>query len=183
MASPIPWTWVWVSSGSWWWTGKPGILQSMGSQRVRHNLQTEQQHYSWLRGNESACQCRRHRFGPWVGKIPWKRKWQPTLVLLPRESHGQRSLVGYSPWGDHLVTKPPPQQTFSLVVKYWVLSEYVVEVSVAAWGPEFFWLQGKWPADAGAVSQLGRGRSWLWHLPATWPWGSWVNCLDLFPHL
>ena len=37
MASLTGWTWVWVSSGSWWWTGKPGILQSMGSQRVRHN--------------------------------------------------------------------------------------------------------------------------------------------------
>ena len=35
MASPIWWTWVWVSSGSWWWTGKPGALQSMGLQRVR----------------------------------------------------------------------------------------------------------------------------------------------------
>ena len=39
------------------------------------------------------------RFNPWVGKIPWRRKWQPTLVLLPGKSHGQRSLVGYSPWG------------------------------------------------------------------------------------
>ena len=36
---------------------------------------------------------------PWVGKIPWRRKWQPTPVLLPGESHGGRSLVGYSPWG------------------------------------------------------------------------------------
>ena len=36
MASPPQWTWVWVSSGSWWWTGKPGVQQSMGSQRVRH---------------------------------------------------------------------------------------------------------------------------------------------------
>ena len=35
----------------------------------------------------------------WVGKIPWRRKWQPTPVFLPGESHGQRSLVGYSPWG------------------------------------------------------------------------------------
>ena len=34
-----------------------------------------------------------------VGKIPWKRKWQPTLLLLPRKLHGWRSLVGYSPWG------------------------------------------------------------------------------------
>ena len=41
MASPTQWTWVWVSSGSWWWTGKPGMLQIMGSQRVGHNWATE----------------------------------------------------------------------------------------------------------------------------------------------
>ena len=39
------------------------------------------------------------RFDPWVGKIPWRREWQPTPVFLPGESHGQRSLVGYNPWG------------------------------------------------------------------------------------
>ena len=48
---------------------------------------------------ESACQCRRCRFYPWVRKIPWRRAWKPTPVLLPGESHGQRSLVGYSPRG------------------------------------------------------------------------------------
>ena len=41
MASLTQWTWVWVSSGSWWWTGKPGLLQSMGSQTVRHNWETK----------------------------------------------------------------------------------------------------------------------------------------------
>ena len=41
MASPTQWTWVWMDSGSWWWTGRPGMLQSMGSQRVRHNWATE----------------------------------------------------------------------------------------------------------------------------------------------
>ena len=41
MASPTQWTWVWASSRSWWWTGKPGMLQSMGSQRVRHDWMTE----------------------------------------------------------------------------------------------------------------------------------------------
>ena len=40
---------------------------------------------------------RRYRFDSWVGKIPWWRAWQPTLVFLPRLSHGQSSLVGYSP--------------------------------------------------------------------------------------
>ena len=41
MASPTQWTWVWVSSGSWWWTGRPGVLQSMGSQRIGHDWATE----------------------------------------------------------------------------------------------------------------------------------------------
>jgi len=56
----------------------------------------------WLCGKISACQCRRWnrcRFDPWVGKIPWNRKWQPAPVFLPGKSHGQRSLVGYSPRG------------------------------------------------------------------------------------
>ena len=43
--------------------------------------------------------CRRPGLDPWVWKIPWRRKWQPTPVFLPREFHGQRSLVGCSPWG------------------------------------------------------------------------------------
>ena len=53
-------------------------------------------------GKEPTWQCRRHKrcgFHPWVGKVPWRREWQLTLVLLPGESHGQRSLAGYSPWG------------------------------------------------------------------------------------
>ena len=53
-----------------------------------------------LSGKESACQAG-DGFYPWVQKIPWRRKWQPTPVCLPGESHGQRSLVGlgYGPWG------------------------------------------------------------------------------------
>ena len=54
-------------------------------------------------GNEPTCQSRRHkrhRFDPWVGKIPWRRKGQPTPVFLPGKSHGQRNLVVYNPW-DH----------------------------------------------------------------------------------
>ena len=49
-------------------------------------------------GSESTCQCRRLGFYPWVGKIFWRRKWQPTPVFLSGEFHGQRSLAGYSPW-------------------------------------------------------------------------------------
>jgi len=52
----------------------------------------------WLRQYREHLQCRRFRFDPWVGKIPWSRPWQPTPVFLPGESQGQRNLVGYSPW-------------------------------------------------------------------------------------
>ena len=47
---------------------------------------------------ESTCECRRNRFDPWVRKIPWRRKWQPTPAFLPEESHAQKSLAGYCPW-------------------------------------------------------------------------------------
>ena len=89
------------------WKTEPGMLQSMGS---KESDMTE-----WLMlscsstgfpgsasSKEPACQCRRckrHRFDPWVRKIPWRRAWLPTPVFLPGESHGWRRLVGYSPWG------------------------------------------------------------------------------------
>ena len=55
-----------------------------------------------VRGKEPTRQCRRHkrhRFDPWFGKILWRRAWQPTPVVMPRETVGQRSLAGYSPGG------------------------------------------------------------------------------------
>ena len=48
----------------------------------------------WLSGEESACQRRRQGFDPCVWKIPWRRKWQPTLTFLPGEFHEQRNLAG-----------------------------------------------------------------------------------------
>ena len=47
----------------------------------------------WLRGKESTCQCKRRGFDPWVRKIPWRRKWQPTPVFLPGTEDG-----GACPW-------------------------------------------------------------------------------------
>ena len=65
-------------------------------------------------GKEPACQCRRCKrsgFDPWVGRIPWRRKWQPTLIFLSEESHGQRAwqptVHGVTRVGHALVTKPP----------------------------------------------------------------------------
>ena len=182
MASLTWWMWVWVNSGSWWWTGRPGMLRFMGLQRVGHDWATELNWYHLLKfkkieeyrreifffflkknpyipkdtlqisynslpvgeedngswkwgekeltkkiyqrketikscfctfhgalgfpgvtnGKEPASQCwrhKRHGLNPWVGTIPWRSVWQPTPVFLPGESHGQRSLEGYSPWG------------------------------------------------------------------------------------
>ena len=75
----------------------------------------------WRGGKEPACLRRRHKrheVDPWVGKMPWRRAWQPTPVILPGESHGQRGLVGYSPWGhreldtaERLSTHTCPQET------------------------------------------------------------------------
>ena len=66
----------------------------------------------------SVCpQYGRPGFDPQVGKIPWRRKWQPTPVLLPRKFHGWRSLVGYSPWGRKEST-PLSNFSLSLVVTY-----------------------------------------------------------------
>ena len=61
-----------------------------------------------ISGKEPACSCRRckrHSFDPWVEKIPWSRKWQPTPVFSPGEPHGQGSLEGYSPWGSQQSTE------------------------------------------------------------------------------
>ena len=53
----------------------------------------------WLSGKEPTCQYRRLGFDPCVGKIPWRREWQPTPVFLHGKSHGQKRLAGYSLWG------------------------------------------------------------------------------------
>ena len=65
----------------------------------------------WLSSKESACPYRRHSLDPWVERIPWRWKQQPTPVFVPGKSHGQRNLEGYSPWGcrrvgHDLATKP-----------------------------------------------------------------------------
>ena len=107
MPSLTWWTWVWVGSGSWRWTGRPGVLWSMESQRVGHDQVTElnwtsKVGFSSGSNSKRIClqcrRCRRHGCNSWVGKIPWRREWLPTPVLLPEKFHGQRSLMGYRSW-------------------------------------------------------------------------------------
>ena len=101
------WTWVWANSGSWWWTEKPDMLQSMGLQRVKHDWVTELNSTECLlyllkpfcHINENCNNC--------LINLPvnsniyisfQRRQWYPTPVLLPGKSHGWRSLEGCSPW-------------------------------------------------------------------------------------
>ena len=111
MASQTQWTWVWINSGSWWWTGRPGVLRSKASQRVGHDWVTElnwteppTNHWlSWglssgSDGKESDCNAGDPGLIS-VGKIPWRKEWLPTLVFLPGEFHRQKSSAHYCPWG------------------------------------------------------------------------------------
>ena len=75
----------------------------------------------WLNGKEFPCQCRRCRFNPWIRKIPWRRKWQSTLVFLHGESLGQRSLAGRSPRGHRVRHNLPTEHTHTLPLKVCIL--------------------------------------------------------------
>ena len=86
-------------------TGRPGVLWFTGWQRVGHDWATKLNWTEWvlglpwwLRQWRAYLQCGRSGFDPWVGKIPWRRTWQPTAVL-PGESPWTESLAGYNPWG------------------------------------------------------------------------------------
>ena len=85
---------VWINSGSWWWTGKPGVLQSMGSQRVRHNWETE---LNWRFGDdEDRMQGLRRDFsgGQWLRiYLPMQRIWAPPLVGELRSHMTQGNLA------------------------------------------------------------------------------------------
>ena len=90
MASLIWWTCVWTSSGSWWWAGRPGVLRSMGSQRVGHNWVAELNWTDSIQlgfpggsdGKESACHVGDPGSISGVRMIPWRGGWHPTRVFF-----------------------------------------------------------------------------------------------------
>ena len=81
------WSWCISPSGRWKHWTSPSKLEGLPGG-------TSGKEPAWEWGRH-----KRHEFDPWVGKIPWRRAWQPTPVFLPRKSLEQRSLAGYSPWG------------------------------------------------------------------------------------
>ena len=91
VASPTRWTWVWVSSGSWWWTGRPGVLQSMGLQRVRHDWATE---LNWI-----------------ISKLIERHmKRCSTLLIIQFSSVAQSYLTIYNPMNCSTPGLPVPHQ-------------------------------------------------------------------------
>ena len=80
---------------------------------------------------ESTCQCRRHEFDPWVGKIPWRQKWCPTPVFLPEKSHGQRNLAGYSLWGGRIRYHWPQHSTEEILANQLILENKNVEAQTS----------------------------------------------------
>ena len=96
MTSPTPWTWVWVDSRSWWWTGRPGVLWFMGSQRVRHDWATElnwtERISSWWEELEEQVEVRGQEIkAPRIGRDAWRY-----LVQLSKR---RRSLARGRTWG------------------------------------------------------------------------------------
>ena len=93
-----------------------------------------------------------------LGKIPWKRKWQPTLVLLPRKLHGWRSLVGYSPWGRRVGHDWVTSLSFTLHHQVWfTIRTHLTEVFSGGWVSKESACNALDAGDAG--SSLGLGRS------------------------
>ena len=83
MASPTWWTWAWVSSRSWWWTGKPGMLQSMGSQRVGHDWATE---LNWMCAPMQILLCYMADNYLWEKIAAWSPQWS---LLVPAKRLSQ----------------------------------------------------------------------------------------------
>ena len=109
MASLTQWTWVWVSSRSWWWTGRAGVLQSMGLQRVGHDWVTETKPYSSIIFFVFNWSVKTHAKHCKLNQIPFRNRWAATIkpnpgkqtflvvqwigIRLPRQGTLVRSLV------------------------------------------------------------------------------------------
>ena len=112
MASPTPWTWVWVNSGSWWWSGRPGVLQFMGSQKVRHDWATELNDQKDVRMLFLALSWYFWHSDEWKTvltklMVTLGRLWSlpaPLSGLLVGEPRGQRQGVLWSQWAPTLTT-------------------------------------------------------------------------------
>ena len=124
MTSLTQWTWVWVSSGSWWWTEGPGVLQSMGLQRVGHDSETELNWTEWgfpgsSDGKESPCSARHLGSIPGLGKSPGEGNCYP-LQYSCLENSMERGAWQATVLGVHKELEMTEQLTLSLSLNWMV---------------------------------------------------------------
>ena len=115
-------------------------------------------------------QCRRPRFDPWVGKIPWRRAWQPTPVFLPGESHGQRSLVGYSPWGykESVTSKHSTVQCVYVYPQFPILSLFTLVKAMVF--PVVMYECENWTIEKAERQRIDALELWCWRRLLRAPW-------------
>ena len=156
---------------------------------------------TWLRGKESACQCRRHNgqgFSLWLGKIPWRSKWQPDPVFLPEKFNAQKSLVGYSLWGHRAghnwATKHTHIYRHGQDCRKWL---WLFIYTVFSWGALYFqamWMVCSLRKNKNEATGLPSTRLQVFHaLPGslslvhelgisqvTENWGDWAEVSDVY---
>ena len=122
MVTPTQWTWVWASSGRWWWTGKPGVLQSTGSQRVGHDWATD---LKWLSHQPPALPGALHPGSPWAmihsRALQWGTVFFNSQFLFKGAASTPPKCVEASGC-DHIELNQAVLTQFSKVNFYWQLS-------------------------------------------------------------
>ena len=133
-----------------------GLYCPWGSQRVRHAWAT----FTAQTVKCLSLQCGRPGFDPWVGKIHWRRKWQPTPVFMSVKFHGLRSLVGYSPWGHkELDTTEQLHFHFEIAQLHMLLPSFLFKNSMVSY--DIIGELNKGPVECGEIQkEHGWGLYW-----------------------
>ena len=99
-------------------------------------------------------------FDPWVGKIPWRRKWYPIPIFLPGKSHGQRRLVGYSPWGHKESDTTEQLNNVPIYIYIYTYTYTYIYTRILEWVAIVFSRWSCLPRDQAQVSSIGRFLTW-----------------------
>ena len=112
----------------------------------------------WLSSKRTSM---RPRFDPWVQKIPWRRRWQPTLVFLPGKAHGQRSLVGFSPLGCKSWTQLSMHAEYTIIILFSLDHLFISKLSSS-------WICSCYVQSLSCIQLLAT--LWLKHIRLLCPW-------------
>ena len=148
MASPTRWTWVWVNSGSWWWTGRPGVLQSMGSQRVGHDWVAELNVCMFIKWDDHV-ECRNLliKFSLIKKKRERPRSPKNSYPLLPHED---------------VVKRPAAIYGWNLDLGLSNLQDYEEQLSVVYKPPVYFVTAAWIDRDKPPALITTQTYSWMW---------------------